>query len=125
MANTNTTGRDTTNDANARMNKQHITGQGYEHRPQPRFVFGNPEELHARVGGSHPTVPDKLATTFEQLPPGATAPSIYSQRIQRREGVLKFAADPGAYLGDKLDTRVSDPVTKKGGGQQWLGWRKP
>jgi hypothetical protein len=118
MANTNTTGRDTTNDANARMNKQHITGQGYEHRPQPRFVFGNPEELHARVGGSHPTVP-------EQLPPLDSLAVDRGGGGARREGVLKFAADPGAYLGDKLDTRVSDPVTKKGGGQQWLGWRKP
>lgn len=81
------------NDTSSRV--KHATGQGFEHTIPARHVFGTPEEIGARVGGTFPTLPDRHATNFRQLGPKGGG-TITGKGPQRYMGNQKFG-NPRRY----------------------------
>lgn len=81
------------NDTTSRV--KHATGQGFEHTIPARHVFGTPDEIAARVGGTFPTLPDRHATNFRQLGPKGGG-TITGKGPQRYMGNQKFG-NPRRY----------------------------
>lgn len=95
MANVNTNRKNSTNDYKERI--KHNTGQDFAHMPPSKHVFGDPDEIGNRVGGTFPTLPDRLATTFRQIGPSSAGGNANNARPKTNKGNQK-SGDPGRYL---------------------------
>ena len=84
------------NDTAARMT--HATGQGFERTIPEKHVFGTPDEIAHRVGGTFKTLPDRVATRFKQLGPESAGGNVNDKRSTPKpySGNLKFG-NPRRY----------------------------
>jgi hypothetical protein len=80
------------NDTAARMT--HATGQGFARTIPEKHVFGTPEEIEHRVGGTFKTLPDRVATHFRQLGPESAGGNVNDKRNSpvARSGNQKFGS---------------------------------
>jgi len=80
------------NDTAARMT--HATGQNFERTVPEKHVFGTPDELKHRVGGTFKTLPDRVPTHFKQLGPESAGGNVNDKRTapKARSGNLKFGS---------------------------------
>lgn len=84
------------NDTAARMT--HNTGQGFERTLPTKHVFGTPEEIGARVGGTFKSLPDRNPTSFRQLGPESAGGNVNDRRTSPKpySGNQKFG-NPRRY----------------------------
>jgi hypothetical protein len=81
---------DGTDSNDTRERIKHNTGQGFEHMPPEKHVFGDPAEVATRVGGTFPTLPDRKATVFRQLGPSPSGGNVNNARPRSYRGDQKF-----------------------------------
>jgi hypothetical protein len=80
------------NDTGARMT--HATGQGFARTIPAKHVFGTPDEIGHRVGGTFKTLPDRMATRFKQLGPESAGGNVNDKRSSPKpySGNQKFGS---------------------------------
>jgi hypothetical protein len=80
------------NDTASRI--KHATGQGFERTIPEKHVFGTPEEIAHRVGGTFATLPDRTPTSFKQLGPDSAGGNVNDKRLapKRYSGNQKFGS---------------------------------
>lgn len=83
---------DKSNDTGSR-----IKNVGYSPRRAPsKHVFGTPEEIGARIGGTFRSLPDSSPTTFRQLGPKPAGGNTNDEGIKGRSGNQKYG-NPRKY----------------------------
>jgi hypothetical protein len=82
------------NDTASRI--KHATGEGFAHTIPAKHVFGTPEEIAHRVGGTFATLPDNAATTFKQIGAKSGGSNTNDHKPITREGTQKFG-NPRRY----------------------------
>jgi hypothetical protein len=87
-------GGDKENDTASRI--KHATGQGFAHTIPSKHVFGTPEEIAHRVGGTFSSLPDNHPTDFKQLGPKSGGSNVNDHRPATHEGTQKWA-NPRKY----------------------------
>lgn len=83
---------DKSNDTGSRI--KHV-GHG-AHSVPAKNVFGTPEEIGARVGGTFKSLPDNKPSNFRQLGPGGSGGTTQNAGVVKRAGNQKFG-DPRSY----------------------------
>jgi len=78
------------NDTTERI--KHATGQGFAHTIPAKHVFGTPEEIAHRVGGTFPSLPDNHPTQFEQIGPKSAGSNVNDHKPLTRSGLQKFGS---------------------------------
>lgn len=76
------------NDTSSRI--KHATSQGFEQTTPSKHVFGTPEEIAARVGGTFATLPDAKPSNFRQLGPSSPGGNVNDLKPTGRSGNQKF-----------------------------------
>lgn len=82
------------NDTGKRI--KHATAQGFAHTIPSKHVFGTPEEIAHRVGGTFSSLPDGHPTNFKQLGPGSKGSNVNDARPATHSGNQKFG-NPRRY----------------------------
>ena len=82
------------NDTASRM--KHATGQGFAHTIPAKHVFGTPEEIAHRVGGTFTTLTDNRPTDFKQIAAKSGGSNTNDHKPITREGTQKFG-NPRRY----------------------------
>jgi hypothetical protein len=82
------------NDTASRMT--HATGQGFARTIPKRSVFGTPEEIGNRVGGTFQTLPDNVPSNFRQLGPESSGGNFNEKKPRNYRGDQKFG-NPRRY----------------------------
>jgi hypothetical protein len=76
------------NDTSGRI--KHATGQNFAQNVPTKHVFGTPEEIQARVGGTFSTLPDNKPSNFRQLGPSAPGGNVNDLKPTGRSGNQKY-----------------------------------
>jgi hypothetical protein len=76
------------NDTGSRI--KHATGQGFEHTIPAKHVFGTPEEIQGRVGGTFATLPDNRPTKFGQIGAAPSGGNVNDKKPATKSGDAKF-----------------------------------
>ena len=82
------------NDTASRI--KHATGQGFERTIPEKHVFGTVEEIAHRVGGTIPTLPDRVPSRFTQLGPQSVGGNVNERKPRNYAGNQKFG-NPRRY----------------------------
>lgn len=82
------------NDTHKRMT--HATGSGFARTIPTKHVFGTPDEIEHRVGGTFKTLPDRVPTRFKQLGPDSAGGNFNDAGIKPKSGNQKFG-NPRRY----------------------------
>ena len=82
------------NDTGSRI--KHATGGGFAHTIPAKHVFGTPEEIQHRVGGTFASLPDNHPTDFKQIGPKSAGSNINDHKPITRSGLQKFG-NPRKY----------------------------
>ena len=82
------------NNTGARI--KHATGEGFAHTVPAKHVFGTPEEIAHRVGGTFSTLPDNAPSNFRQLGPKSKGSNTNDHKPITREGTQKYG-NPRRY----------------------------
>ena len=76
------------NDTGSRIKS--TTRSSFVRRPPEKAVFGTPEEIGNRVGGTFKTLPDNTPSNFRQLGPDGGGANPGAATPARRSGNQKF-----------------------------------
>lgn len=82
------------NDTASRV--KHATGQGFDRTIPAKHVFGTPEEIAHRVGGTIPSLPDRHPSNFRQLGPASAGGNANDRKPREYKGNQKFG-NPRRY----------------------------
>ena len=82
------------NDTGSRI--KHATGQGFARTIPEKHVFGTPDEISHRVGGSFSSLPDNNPSNFKQLGPQSSGGNANDKKPTNRSGNQKFG-NPRRY----------------------------
>jgi hypothetical protein len=82
------------NDTSKRI--KHATGQGFARTIPEKHVFGTPEEIGHRVGGTIQSLPDNNPTNFRQLGPSSAGGNYNEKKPREFKGNQKFG-NPRRY----------------------------
>jgi hypothetical protein len=76
------------NDTASRI--KHATAEGFAHTIPSKHVFGTPEEIAHRVGGTFASLPDNHATKFSQIGPKSGGSNVNDHKPATKSGDQKF-----------------------------------
>lgn len=82
------------NDTASRI--KHATGQGFARTIPEKHVFGTPDEIGHRVGGTIPSLPDNHPSNFKQLGPQSSGGNANDKKPRNYSGNQKFG-NPRRY----------------------------
>jgi hypothetical protein len=82
------------NDTASRI--KHATGEGFAHTIPSKHVFGTPEEIQHRVGGTFSSLPDNNATSFKQIGAKSGGSNVNDHKPATHSGNQKFG-NPRRY----------------------------
>jgi hypothetical protein len=71
---------------------KHATGQGFAHTIAEKHVFGTPEEIAHRVGGTFPSLPDNHPSSFKQIGPAPSEGNLNTKKPRNYSGNQKFGS---------------------------------